>query len=181
MIEVVLVLAIAGLIFLMVFIALPQIQRSQRDAERKDEIMLFIEAVKKFQTNNRGVLPDEVVAGLSLEDPYVVPGRPSDSERNTVLKDRDSSWNAFYYDYLDEQFADPDGDNYQIEPVTCDGSGATLKQGERCNYDDPDMDYTLHVFTQAECVEDHAVKSSNPRDFAVVYRTESSGVFCSNS
>ena len=34
-IEVVLVLAIAGLIFLMVFIALPALQRSQRDTERR--------------------------------------------------------------------------------------------------------------------------------------------------
>ena len=33
-IEVVLVLAIGGLIFLMVFIALPALQRSQRDAQR---------------------------------------------------------------------------------------------------------------------------------------------------
>ena len=34
-IEVVLVLAIAGLIFLMVFIALPALQRSQRDTQKK--------------------------------------------------------------------------------------------------------------------------------------------------
>ena len=34
-IEVVLVLAIAGLIFLMVFIALPTLQRSQRDTQRR--------------------------------------------------------------------------------------------------------------------------------------------------
>lgn len=34
-IEVVLVLAVAGLIFLMVFIALPALQRSQRDSQRK--------------------------------------------------------------------------------------------------------------------------------------------------
>lgn len=34
-IEVVLVLAIAGLIFLMVFIALPALQRGQRDTQRR--------------------------------------------------------------------------------------------------------------------------------------------------
>lgn len=37
-IEVVLVLAIAGLIFLMVFLALPALQRSQRDTQRKNDI-----------------------------------------------------------------------------------------------------------------------------------------------
>lgn len=41
-IEVVLVLAIAGLIFLMVFIALPALQRSQRDTQRRDDVARFI-------------------------------------------------------------------------------------------------------------------------------------------
>ena len=40
-IEVVLVLAIGGLIFLMVFIALPALQRSQRDTQRKDDLARF--------------------------------------------------------------------------------------------------------------------------------------------
>ena len=56
-IEVSLVLAIAGLIFLMVFIALPQLQRSQRDSRRRDDILAFLESVKDYQTNNRGALP----------------------------------------------------------------------------------------------------------------------------
>ena len=37
-IEVVLVLAIAGLIFLMVFIAFPALQRSQRDTQRRNDL-----------------------------------------------------------------------------------------------------------------------------------------------
>lgn len=37
-IEVVLVLAIAALIFLMVFIALPALQSSQRDTARKEDV-----------------------------------------------------------------------------------------------------------------------------------------------
>lgn len=41
-IEVVLVLAIGGLIFLMVFIALPALQRSQRDTQRKDDLALYV-------------------------------------------------------------------------------------------------------------------------------------------
>ena len=39
LIEVVLVLAVAGLIFLMVFLALPALQRSQRDT-RKGKVIL---------------------------------------------------------------------------------------------------------------------------------------------
>jgi prepilin-type N-terminal cleavage/methylation domain-containing protein len=56
-IEVVLVLAIAGLIFLMVFIALPALQRSQRDTQRKDDLSRFTTALQNYATNNRGSLP----------------------------------------------------------------------------------------------------------------------------
>lgn len=56
-IEVVLVLAIAGLIFLMVFIALPALQRNQRDSQRKNDIGRVQTAINSFQSNNRGVPP----------------------------------------------------------------------------------------------------------------------------
>jgi prepilin-type N-terminal cleavage/methylation domain-containing protein len=56
-IEVVLVLAIAGLIFLMVFIALPALQRSQRDTQRKQDLSRAITKINDYQSNNRGSLP----------------------------------------------------------------------------------------------------------------------------
>ena len=56
-IEVILVLAIAGLIFLMVFIALPALQRNQRDTQRKNDIGRVLTAVQKYQANNRGNMP----------------------------------------------------------------------------------------------------------------------------
>lgn len=58
-IEVVLVLAIAGLIFLMVFIALPALQRGQRDTQRRDDVSRFISQLNSYATNNRGSLPSE--------------------------------------------------------------------------------------------------------------------------
>ena len=57
-IEVVLVLAIAGLIFLMVFIALPALQRSQRDTQRKNDMSRIASALNQYKANNRGNLPD---------------------------------------------------------------------------------------------------------------------------
>jgi prepilin-type N-terminal cleavage/methylation domain-containing protein len=77
-IEVVLVLAIAGLIFLMVFIALPALQRSQRDTQRKNDLSRAITAVNSYQSNNRGILPSNwtqfisnylTVNGDSFSDP----------------------------------------------------------------------------------------------------------------
>lgn len=56
-IEVVLVLAIAGLIFLMVFIALPALQRSQRDTARKNDVSIVSAAVTSFSSNNKGAFP----------------------------------------------------------------------------------------------------------------------------
>jgi prepilin-type N-terminal cleavage/methylation domain-containing protein len=56
-IEVVLVLAIAGLIFIMVFTALPALQRNQRDADRKNEVARVLAAAQSFESNNRGVPP----------------------------------------------------------------------------------------------------------------------------
>ena len=56
-IEVVLVLAIAGLIFLMVFIALPALQRNQRDTQRKNNISLLKDAIERYKANNKGKLP----------------------------------------------------------------------------------------------------------------------------
>lgn len=56
-IEVVLVLAIAGLIFLMVFVALPALQSGQRDSSRKNDIGSVASAVNTYTSNNRGRLP----------------------------------------------------------------------------------------------------------------------------
>lgn len=77
-IEVVLVLAIAALIFLMVFIALPALQRSQRDTQRKNDLSRVQTALNNYQSNNRNKLPTDwgafrtgylTVGGDTFEDP----------------------------------------------------------------------------------------------------------------
>ncbi len=57
-IEVVLVLAIAGLIFLMVFVALPALQASQRDGARKNDVSAVAAAVNSFASANKGSFPN---------------------------------------------------------------------------------------------------------------------------
>lgn len=56
-IEVVLVLAIAALIFLMVFIALPALQRNQRDQDRKTVLGKVAAGISSYQSTNRGEAP----------------------------------------------------------------------------------------------------------------------------
>ena len=89
-IEVVLVLAIAGLIFLMVFIALPALQRNQRDTQRKNDIGRALTALQSYQSNNRGSIPTSWASQLIT--PY-------------LRLDGDT-------------FTDPSGINYNLWPRT---------------------------------------------------------------
>jgi len=71
-IEVVLVLAIAGLIFMMVFLALPALQRSQRDTQRKTDLSRAQTAITSYTSSNRGVLPATQGAWNTFETSYLL-------------------------------------------------------------------------------------------------------------
>lgn len=53
-IEVLIVLAIAGLILAVVLIAVPNLQRNQRNAARKDEVSRILTAASNYVANNNG-------------------------------------------------------------------------------------------------------------------------------
>lgn len=112
-IEVVLVLAIAGLIFLMVFIALPALQRNQRDTQRKNDLGRVQTAVNNFQSNNRNRLP-------TFDDDFIT----------KYLKSGGDS------------FTDPNGNDYHFkvgsDPTTFDSvtSNIYVTTGAVCNGED---------------------------------------------
>ena len=81
-IEVVLVLAIAGLIFLMVFIALPALQRSQRDTQRKNDLGKVITQVNSYQSNNRGKAPQDQAAWNKVLSDYLKSGGDNFTDPN---------------------------------------------------------------------------------------------------
>ena len=56
-IEVLIVLAIAGLIMLIVFLAVPALQRTQRNTARKNDVARVGGAVTEFSTDNNGKSP----------------------------------------------------------------------------------------------------------------------------
>lgn len=66
-IEVVLVLAIAALIFLMIFVALPALQRGQANSARKSDAATVAAAINTYRTNKNGQLP----ANFAALDPYI--------------------------------------------------------------------------------------------------------------
>jgi type IV pilus assembly protein PilA len=91
-IEVVLVLAIAALIFLMVFIALPALQRNQRDTARKTILGKVASSVTSYQSNNRGQNPANIDrlsgpggTGGYVDDTKGGPGVVIDNEYDVLL------------------------------------------------------------------------------------------------
>ena len=143
-IETSLVLAIGGLILAMVFIALPSLQRSQRDTQRKADISNLIAEIKNYQTNNNGALPtndtmvsvNEGAFKLTVgRVPISTPGdgdlnldpgaRPSVLIKNWTVtwpvsdNEPETSWGGFYRKYLGSKFMDPDGENYKLYIVAC--------------------------------------------------------------
>ena len=81
-IEVVLVLAIAGLIFLMVFVALPALQRSQRDTQRRQDYADLSANITNYMTNNGGNLPG---AGVDLDETKFLNAKGTDPSGATYV------------------------------------------------------------------------------------------------
>lgn len=157
-IEVALVLAIGGLIFLMVFIALPGLRSSQRDAERRENVAFFLQQVKNYQSSNRGALPTTWQGASGFQGKYFNKIDPSGGEYKLMVLNCDKS-------YAGAECAD-NGSNKELN---------TIKNAKFPN------DYKLIVVTQATCDGDKAVGTNNPRKVAVVTRLEGAGIFCSNT
>lgn len=89
-IEVVLVLAIAALIFLMIFIALPALQRGQRDTARKQDQNKVATAITTWRGNHRGALPgldDGTTKAQFINDYVDTLGQYSVDDQTFVISD----------------------------------------------------------------------------------------------
>lgn len=178
-IEVVLVMAVAGLIFLIAFSALPALQVSSRDTQRRESISTLVSNIKDYQTNNRGALP-------SGGAPVI--GDQVESGADAVIKASESSWAGFYRDYLGKAFRDPLGYMYNLAIVSCDASHADAKCA---GYSDTnsrlntvankafsDNKYYVVIVTGATCYGDTAVGTASGRKIAVLYKLEGAGTYC---
>lgn len=137
-IEVVLVLAIAGLIFLMVFVAFPALQRSQNDTQRQQDIARLSTQITNFKTNNTGKIPCKT--GTTCTAPVGVNGH--DTKNATTWGATPGTWGYFYDNYMlagGDTFQDPDGNPYGLMVVYCGNTGTsagkpmgTLTEGTAC-------------------------------------------------
>lgn len=175
-----LVLAIAGLIFLMMTIALPSLFANQRDAKRRDDVALFINRLKNFQANNnRGALP-----GTDSESVDVKIAGNSITFGQTTAGGR--SWADFYAGFFDNSFVDPSsGGLYDWYIVGC----GTTTVGSKCsnallnsfyNGTFESNNFTMYIVKSASCSGSDPIYSSNARNVAVLYKLER-GEYCANT
>lgn len=172
-IEVVLVLAIAGLIFLMVFIALPALQRSQRNTQREDDLSRFLTAANDYQTNNSGKTPWRIETGnKKYSDPKFVSRYIDDS-----CKDDGKDCTA-------DQFRDPDGELYQFSYQGNAGTqDGTKLESVFTDKKFVDMNHTIYVWTYASCgsVEGAIKKGTGARQYAILYMEEGNAITCNDN
>jgi prepilin-type N-terminal cleavage/methylation domain-containing protein len=198
-IEVVLVLAIAGLIFLMVFVALPALQRSQRDTQRRNDMSRVDTALVQYQTNhttgsNITSLPD---AGSW------VGAENFPTTCNSACAFIQQYMNSGSGTVATNDFTDPDGtyysmvitDNWSIAAnqksttnlgVTIGSTtynsqlAVTEKSGVKTGTITGQGAYDAHVIyvvPGGQCDGADVVPSS-AKHFAILYRLEGAGVYC---
>lgn len=187
-IEVVLVLAIAGLIFLMVFIALPALQRAQRDSQRRTDLGRVTQAILNYQGNNNGRLPSNGKTEQVKEDED---GRVDLVEYNCVTGTAGAGGESAQYkstepvcklilEYMNgagaqySEWVDPDGYGYGLTITSFDELG---KETPTLVYDD----HMVYVVKGTTCNGEELVESNNSRDYSVMYRLEGAGVYCQSN
>jgi prepilin-type N-terminal cleavage/methylation domain-containing protein len=165
-IEVVLVLAIAGLIFLMVFIALPALQRSQRNTRRRQDMARILSAFNDYQANNNGKMPDGT-GKLELFIPKYV------DENCTVT----TSGSVVTATGCGDQFTDPDGTAYSIYNNSPLGTnGFQTVSGN--------PDHQIKYFISGKCdpdTEGKVIGAGGNNNIAIAYILEGGAVYCGDN
>ena len=160
-IEVVLVLAIAGLIFLMVFIALPALQRNQRDTQRKNDMSRFISAIQNYQSNNLGKVP--LAADLGGNN-------GGSSVQNT-------NFGKSYLTINGDHFSDPNGRDYLLWEMP-----STWGDSPGMNHTSSGGDRTpIYYFYNSVCRGDKVITKNGRNNFSIIMVLEGGGRYCLNN
>ena len=128
-IEVVPVLAIAALIMLMVFLALPALQRGQRDTTRKNDVSRLQSAINNYKSTNRGSLPTAATLTSTAADGFT---------------------NA-YMRKAGDQFADPSGSDYVMVNMGTSEKLFTSAEFTSGAYDTPENSSKIYFSVGASC------------------------------
>lgn len=104
-IEVVLVLAVAGLIFLVVFAAVPRLQASRRDNQRKSDARTVASLIIEYESNTNS--------------------NPNYLSLDAAFRGGSTAPTGSFANYIDDNLRDPSGSFYDY-----DASSATPDAGE---------------------------------------------------
>jgi prepilin-type N-terminal cleavage/methylation domain-containing protein len=175
-IEVVLVLAIAGLIFLMVFIALPALQRSQRNTRRRQDMARILAQFTEYSSNNGGQVPTEDKLDSFVQN-YV--GASSGTNKQAAYGASTC---------VGDQFCDPDGSPYNIthmsgsNELTGAANPVFKTTGEGAT--DKFSNHIIKYYTNATCSasdEGATSEGNGSRDIAILYMLEGGAVYCGDN
>ena len=170
-IEVVLVLAIAGLIFLMVFIALPALQRSQRNTQRENDMSRLLTAVNDYQTNNNGKTPFNKTGDLAN---FITRYIDKECSGNSAASATGST-EGVQFTSCGQQFTDPDGTPYILINMGKATAGSVTGVVK-------DFDHTFYAYYNAGCGDEGEVKTgSGDREVAIFFVEEGGAIVCNDN
>lgn len=203
-IEVVLVLGIAGLILLAVFIAVPALQRSKRNQIRKDDMTRIMNAIVSYQGSHSGKVPIYFVA--NSQDDAGGTAKCADPEKAIDSKSCFRIHPEFITKYIDSDVdtsAEPFQNGGWEYPYTCKVSGGCAKftdpngtiyrfkaEGRSFSHGREQLlsfsqeARVIHLAAYAKCSSDGGTKdeeatgvaaaTNDANDVALVYRLEGS-------
>lgn len=155
-IEVLIVLAIAGLILLVVFLAVPALQRNSRNTQRDNDVAGILGGMSEYVNNNNGQLPSQVSAATG-DDTTLIIGDPTNDNEVEV--------NLGYYDADFVGLGSGNVNNGTQE----DGTGnAAASAG-------------VFIVTGAECNDSNNAAAGPSRGYVALYTKENGSKQCRES
>jgi prepilin-type N-terminal cleavage/methylation domain-containing protein len=177
-IEVMIVLAIAGLIMLIVFLAVPQLQKSQRNEHRKTIADRISTEIDNFASNNTGRIPAAQAACTTgnLGSPVCAGGGANDTFFNRYLGCPGAAPT-----YCSGNINDPRAG----VPVGTNIGGATMTLNTQTNAAAAilgpipgSLAYSIGAICNGE---DLTTTNAQPRNFALQIRLEGNAVQCTDN
>ena len=178
-IEIVLVLATAGLIFAMVFIGLPALKRSQRNSQRKRDVERVYSAVMEYYANN-GHMPytaktsgSSRIANIKLDQDFV----PRYVDSSCTVRSNWSDGVYVYFQDCSDAFTSPSGSIYTLCTVgnVETGRGASSYATNSCSFNDESMS-KIEIRAYSDC--DDSENKYKLNNFSVKIRLEGGAYYC---
>jgi len=130
-IEVMIVLAIAGLIMLIVFLAVPALQRNAHNTSIKNDVASALAAMNEYTNNNNGVPPTALSAGTTTT---VVIGAAGTNTATAKVGYIDGTTVTFAKATAAVTNAQADGTMKIYTSATCNSNGKDLVVASSRNY-----------------------------------------------